>query len=58
MAQSKMEAIEGITKRLMSSKEADKIQTLTDEERAWLLVKMVCVEDTEVQSTISEAIWL
>ena len=58
MAQSKMEAIEGITKRLMSSKEAEKIQTLTDEERAWLLVKMVCVEDTEVQSTISEAIWL
>ena len=58
MAQSKMEAIEGITKRLMSSKEAEKIQTLTDEERAWLLVKMVCVEDTEVQGTISEAIWL
>ncbi len=31
---------------------------MTDEERAWLLVKLVCVEDVRAQKTLSEALWL
>ena len=58
MAQSKMDAIESISERLMGSKEAEKLRELTEEERAWLLVKLVCVENVQVQSTINEAIWL
>lgn len=58
MAQSKMDAIESISERLVTSKEAEKLRELTDEERAWLLVKLVCVENVQVQSTINEAIWL
>lgn len=58
MAQSKMDAIESISERLVGSKEAEKLRELTEEERAWLLVKLVCVENVQVQSTINEAIWL
>jgi len=58
MAQSKMDAIESISERLVGSKEAEKLRELTDEERAWLLVKLVCVENVQVQSSINEAIWL
>lgn len=58
MAQSKMDAIESISERLVTSKEAEKLKELTEEERAWLLVKLVCVENVQVQSTINEAIWL
>lgn len=58
MAQSKIDAIESISERLVTSKEAEKLQDLTEEERAWLLVKLVCVENVQVQSVINEAIWL
>ncbi len=58
MAQSKMDAIESISDRLVTSKEAEKLRELTEEERAWLLVKLVCVENVQVQSVINEAIWL
>ena len=58
MAQSKMDAIESISERLVTSKEAEKLRDLTEEERAWLLVKLVCVENVQVQSVINEAIWL
>ena len=58
MAQSKMDAIESISERLVTSKEAEKLRELTEEERAWLLVKLVCVENVQVQSVINEAIWL
>ena len=58
MAQSKMDAIESISERLVSSKEAEKLRELTEEERAWLLVKLVCVENVQVQSVVNEAIWL
>ena len=58
MAQSKMDAIESISERLVTSKEAEKLRELTEEERAWLLVKLVCVENVQVQREINEAIWL
>lgn len=57
-AQNKMDAIESISERIANSSGAEKIQELTDDERAWLLVKLVCVENIQVQSVINEAIWL
>ena len=57
-AENKIDAIDKITQRIAESKEAAKLQGLTDEQRAWLLVKMVCVEDLHGQSILSEALWL
>lgn len=58
LAENKMDAIESITGRLKTSKEAERLQEMTEEQRAWLLVKMVCVEDIRAQHALSEAIWL
>lgn len=57
-AENKIDAIEQISQRLSTSETAMNIQNLTEEQRAWLLVKMVCVEDIKAQSILSEAIWL
>lgn len=57
-AENKIAAIDNITGRIINSNEAVKLQELTDEQRAWLLSKMVCVEDMHGQSILSEAIWL
>jgi len=57
-ADNKIDAIDKITGRLSTSKPATKMHELTDEERAWLLVKMVCVEDLHGQSILSEGLWL
>ena len=57
-AENKIDAIDKILERITKSKEATKLQELTDEQRAWLLVKMVCVEDLHGQSVLSEALWL
>ena len=57
-AENKIAAIDSIARRLSESKEAAGMHRLTDEQRAWLLVKMVCVENLQAQSTLSEAIWL
>ena len=57
-AENKIEAIDAISQRLNKSQTRAKLDELTDEERAWLLVKMVCVEDLRGQSILSEAIWL
>jgi len=57
-AENKIDTIDKITERIGNSKEATKLQELTDEQRAWLLVKMVCVEDLHGQSILSEALWL
>jgi DNA-binding transcriptional MerR regulator len=56
--ENKIHAIDRITERLSTSEPATKMHELTEEERAWLLVKMVCVEDLQAQSVLSEAIWL
>ena len=58
VAQNKMETISDITDRMKDSKECGEIHTMTEDERAWLLVKMVCVEGVKAQSLLSEAIWL
>ena len=57
-AERKIDAIENIIRRVSDSRDAPRLQQLTDEERAWLLVKMVCIEDVRGQSILSEARWL
>lgn len=57
-AQSKIETISDIMDRMNESKESEKFPQMSEDERAWHLVKMVCVENVKLQSTLSEAIWL
>lgn len=57
-AQYKLECLGNIVNILRSSEAAERITEMTDEERAWLLVKMVCIEDLRAQKSLSEALWL
>ena len=57
-AKHKAECLDQVIHNIQSSQTAEKITEMTEEERAWLLVKMVCVEDIRTQSTLSEALWL
>ena len=57
-AENKIQAIDKIGERMLNSQETEKIRELTDEERAWLLVKMVCVEDLGGRGVLTEALWL
>ncbi len=57
-AKYKAECLEHVICNLQGAQSAEKIDEMTDEERAWLLVKMVCVEDIRVRRALSEALWL
>ncbi len=57
-ARHKLACLENILSNLRNSRDADKLTELTDDERAWLLVKMVCIEDVRAQKALSEALWL
>lgn len=57
-AKYKMECLDNVIGNLRSSQGAEKITEMTDEERAWLLVKLVCIEDIRAQKALSEALWL
>lgn len=57
-AKHKTECLDNIVNQVQNSKSAERIGELTEEERAWLLVKMVCVEDVSVRSALSEALWV
>ena len=57
-AENRIDAIDKIVERLAASEPATKLHELTEDERARLLVKMVCVEDLHAQSALSEAVWL
>lgn len=57
-AQNKMDLISEITERMADTGECREIHAMTEEERAWLLVKMVCIENVKAQSALTEAIWL
>lgn len=57
-ANNKIDAIESISSNLTDSETSKKLHELTDEQRSWLLVKMVCVEDIRGQKILSEALWL
>lgn len=57
-ARYKEECLGGIIKNIQDSRQAQRITEMTEEERAWLLVKMVCLEDIRTQKVLSEALWL
>lgn len=57
-AKYKAESLDNIMVNLQASQPAEKIREMTDEERAWLLVKMVCIEDIRAQRALSEALWV
>jgi DNA-binding transcriptional MerR regulator len=57
-AQDKIDSIEEIIESLAHSKPPIKLHELTEDERAHLLSRMVCIEDLHAKSVISEAIWL
>lgn len=54
----KIECLGNIIGNLLNSRRAEDMAEMTDEERAWLLVKLVCVEDIRAQMALSEALWL
>lgn len=58
MARYKSECLESILENLRESQEANNMKEMTDDQRAWLLVKMVCIEDIRTQKALSEALWL
>lgn len=57
-AEHRIGVIENITERMENSDSPVRLHELTDQERAWQLVKMVCAEDMCGQSLLSEALWL
>lgn len=57
-AKYKEECLGNIISNVRGSGAAEKIGEMTEEERAWLLVKMVCIEDINVQKALSEALWV
>lgn len=57
-AKYKAGCIENIIHNLQHSQAAEKMTEMTEEERAWLLVKMVCVEEIRIRNDLSEALWL
>lgn len=57
-AKYKSECLESILEKLRSSHAADEMEEMSEDERAWLLVKMVCIEDIRAQKALSEALWL
>lgn len=57
-AKHKAECLDHVIHNIQGSQTAEKITEMTEEERAWLLVKMVCVEDIRAQKTLSEALWV
>lgn len=58
VAKYKAESLDSIMNNLQASQSAERIQEMTEEERAWLLVKMVCIEDIRAQKVLSEALWV
>ncbi|MCX4340306.1 MAG: MerR family transcriptional regulator [Lachnospiraceae bacterium] len=57
-AKYKEECLCEIIKNVQDSHAAQKLTEMTEDERAWLLVKMVCLEDVRAQKALSEALWL
>ena len=57
-AKYKEECLENIINNVRGSESAEKIAEMTEDERAWLLVKMVCIEEISAQKTLSEALWV
>jgi DNA-binding transcriptional MerR regulator len=58
VAQSAIGNIDEIIDKLATSKPATKLHELTDDERAHLLSKMVCLENLHGRDLLSEALWV
>ena len=58
IAKYKGECLGNIIQNLQSSRDAEKITEMTEEEWACLLVKIACVEDVRVRQCLTEALWL
>ena len=56
--EARLAELESMRQNLENGPDAKRIQEMTDEERAWYLAKLVCVNDHNVRQAISEAIWL
>ncbi len=56
--QKKIDAIETIEQNLSRKIGSNEITAMTDEERAWFLLNVVCVEELKATKVLSEAIWL
>ncbi len=56
--QKKIDAIETIEQKLSREIGSTEITAMTDEERAWFLLNVVCVEELKATKVLSEAIWL
>lgn len=57
-AKYKGDCLDNIIRNVQRSQPAEKFAEMTEDERAWLLVKMVCVEEAGVRRDLSEALWL
>lgn len=57
-AEYKRDSLDNIIKNVQDSKAAERITEMTEEERAWLLAKMICIEELSAQRCLSEALWL
>ncbi len=57
-AKYKEECLGNIINNVRGSESAEKIAEMTEDERAWMLVKMVCIEEISTQKTLSEALWV
>ncbi|MBO4515725.1 MAG: MerR family transcriptional regulator [Lachnospiraceae bacterium] len=56
--QAKLEELSSIKDRMENGQDVQRIQEMTDEERAWYLAKLVRVNDHNVRQALSEAIWV
>lgn len=57
-AQDKIGNIDEIIEKLATSEPPIKLHELTEDERAYLLSRMVCLENLHSRNVLSEAIWL
>lgn len=57
-AQDKIDNIDEIIEKLATSKPPIKLHDLTEDERAYLLSRMVCLENLHGRNVLSEVIWV
>ena len=57
-AKYKEECLGSVISNVRGYESAERIVDMTEEERAWLLVKMVCIEDIGARRALSEALWV
>ena len=57
-AKYKEECLGSVISNVRGYESAERIVDMTEEERTWLLVKMVCIEDIGARRALSEALWV